>query len=123
MKAGSLLLSLLLSAGMFCGLSNVAQAHKHGYHHGHHHQHPRQHCHKKTMEPCCSTAKMRYERGGAEYWAGCRAAATYVEGSNIGSHGKAWNEGFSDCRFNVYRSSATEAQAEKTICGYSPCCR
>jgi len=94
----------------------------HAYHHkgsckkGYHH------CAPKLTEPCCTTAKMRFAKCNESYKAGCRAAQTYVEG-DIGSHSKAWNEGFSDCRFNVYRSDRTEREAEKTICGYTHCYR
>lgn len=117
MRLDPLFLVLLLSAGMLCGLPTVAQA----THYQSHHSHVKHHHHK--TEACCTTAKMRFAQGGAEYCAGCRAAATYVEGKDIGQHGKEWNNGFSDCRFNVYRSNATEIKAEKTICGYTPCCR
>lgn len=127
MKAKSLLAVLLISAvtlSMFPNLANAfhykysydkkKQAQKSGY------------CckgrFKETTPACSTTAKMRFEQKQGDYCAGCQAAATYVEGPT-GDHSKSWHEGFTDCRFNVYRSTRTEIQAEKTICGYSPCCR
>lgn len=109
MKSNKLVIVVLLSAAALISFSGFVQA----YHKGTHH---------KTSEPCCTTAKMRFAKCDESYSAGCKAAKTYVQG-NIGSHSKAWNEGFTDCRFNVYRSDATEREAEKTICGYSHCYR
>ncbi len=112
MQSNKLIILVLLSATALISFSNFVQA----YHRGSHH------AVDKVSKPCCTTAKMRFARCDESYSAGCRAAKTYVEG-NIGSHSKAWNEGFTDCRYNVYRSEATEKQAEKTICGYSHCYR
>lgn len=117
MKSNQLVVTVLLSAAALISFSTFVQAyHKGSHRHGYHYHE------NKTSAPCCTTAKMRFAKCNDSYRAGCKAAQTYVEG-NIGEHSKAWNEGFTDCRFNVYRSDATEREAEKTICGYTHCYR
>jgi len=116
----SLVLSSLISLVIATSYSGLAEAakHHHRHHHGHHghHGHHAHHgcCDEHLNIGCCTTARARCARGNADYRAGCRAAHSYVEQKISGS--KSWNEGFTDCRFNIYRSCATELRAEKREC-------
>lgn len=110
MKANPIFMAMLISGIILSMVPNIAKA--------------RNDCEyqlKKHWDtPVEARFKNRYHN--KEYFKGCQAAHSYVEG-NLGSHSKEWNKGFTDCRFNVYRSAKTEHAAEKTTCGYLPCYR
>lgn len=112
-----------VSVALSAGFSGLAQAHGHRHHDGHHHGHYHHHkscCHNvgkvKEKYRCCTTAKQRFAKCNGDYAAGCEAAHSYVTGS-MGDHSKAWNEGFTDCRFNIYRSDKIERRMERREMG------
>ena len=74
----------------------------------------------------CVTVSQRFEKANKEYNAGCRAGRSYVQGalSAYADGGSdAFNKGFSDCRYNVYRSLACEKKSEESIRKYTSCTR